>query len=163
MFGQIFFDGWESLIRIVVIAPAAYVALVLFLRISGKRTLTKLNAFDLVITVALGSTLATQILSRRTPLLDGVLAFAVLIALQWVVTFVSVRSRSFRKLVRSEPRVLLRDGRPQREAMQRERVTESELVQAVRAHGGKGLGDALVVFLQTDGSLAAIMREGSQS
>lgn len=160
MEGQIFFDGWQGPLRIAVIAPAAYVALVLFLRISGKRTLTKLNAFDLVITVALGSTLATQILSRDTPLLDGVLAFAMLIALQWLVTFLSVRSKGFRTLVRAEPRVLLRAGTPERAAMRRERVTESELLQAVRAHGGQSLDDALVVFLQTDGSLAAIMREG---
>lgn len=160
MQGQIFFDGWEGPIRIALIAPAAYAALVLFLRISGKRTLTKLNAFDLVITVALGSTLATQILSRDTPLFDGLLAFALLIALQWMVTFVSVRSRTFRKLVRSEPRVLLRNGAPQLQAMQRERVTETELLQGVRASGGQELSDALVVYLQTDGSLAVIMREG---
>lgn len=159
MEGQILFDGWEGPLRILVIAPAAYIALVLFLRVSGKRTLTKLNAFDLVITVALGSTLATQILSRDTPLLDGVLAFATLIALQWLVTFLSVRSKMARDLVRSEPRVLLRDGAPQQGAMRRERVTESELMQAVRAHGGQTLDDALVIFLQTDGSLAAILRD----
>lgn len=154
-----YFDGWEGAIRIMLIAPAAYLALVLFLRISGKRTLTKLNAFDLVVTVALGSVLATQILSRDTPLLDGVLAFTILIGLQWTVTFLSVRSRAFRKLVRSDPRVLLRDGIPDQTALRHERVTESELMQAVRAHGGQELGDALVVFLQTDGSFAAIMRD----
>jgi uncharacterized membrane protein YcaP (DUF421 family) len=158
MQGPIFFDGWEGPLRIALIAPAAYASLVLFLRISGKRTLTKLNAFDLVITVALGSTLATQILSRDTPLLDGMLAFAGLISLQWLVAFLSVRSRAFRKLVRSEPRVLLRAGIPERRAMQRERITESELLQAVRAHGGEQFDDALAVFLQTDGSLAVIMR-----
>lgn len=163
MQGQIFFDGWEGLIRIAVIAPIAYAALVLLLRVSGKRTLSKLNAFDLVITVALGSTLATQVLSRDTPLADGLLAFAMLIGLQWAVTFASVRSDPIRKLVRSEPRVLLRDGAPERDAMRRERVTESELIQAVRAHGGERLDDALAVFLQTDGSLAAIMRDDAQS
>jgi hypothetical protein len=89
---QMFFDGWSGIVRIVLIAPAAYLALVAMLRITGKRTLTKLNAFDLVITVALGSTLATQILSRDTPLADGVAGMAALVALQWVVTAVSVRS-----------------------------------------------------------------------
>jgi uncharacterized membrane protein YcaP (DUF421 family) len=155
---QIFFNGWDGIVRILVIAPAAYVVLVLFLRISGKRTLTKLNAFDLVVTVALGSTLATQILSKQTPLLEGVLAMALLILLQWLVTFVSVRSPSFRKLVRSSPAVLLRDGRIETDTLRNERITEKEVLQAVRASGGRELADADLVFLQSDGSLAAVMR-----
>ncbi len=48
------FDGWDGILRIILVAPLSYFSLILFLRISGKRTLTKLSAFDLVITVALG-------------------------------------------------------------------------------------------------------------
>lgn len=155
---HIFFDGWEGPARILTIAPLAYATLVLFLRVSGKRTLTKLNAFDLVITVALGSTLSTQILSKDTPLVDGVLAVAALIALQWGVTFASVRSAHFRKLVRSSPTILLKDGQCLTGAMQRERITEGEIVQAVRAEGADTLGEALVVYLQSDGSLTAILK-----
>ncbi|MFN2441460.1 MAG: DUF421 domain-containing protein, partial [Thermoanaerobaculia bacterium] len=66
-----FFDDIQGLIRVFVISILAYVALVLFLRVSGKRTLTKLNAFDLVVTVALGSTLATIILSKDVALAEG--------------------------------------------------------------------------------------------
>lgn len=153
-----FFDGWDGPIRVLVIAPIAYAALVLFLRIAGKRTLTKLNAFDLVITVALGSTLATQILSRQTPLVDGVLSVALLISLQWIVTALSVRWRPFAKVIRASPTVLLRDGKPDETAMKWERITHDELLQVVRAEGGQQLDDALVVFLQTDGSLAAVLR-----
>lgn len=158
MQGQIFFDGWEGPVRVLLIAPLSYAALVVLLRVSGKRTLTKLNAFDLVITVALGSTLATQILSRQTPLIDGVLAFAMLIGLQWVVTYLSVRWTRFRKLVRSSPAVLLKEGRLDEATMEKERITEGEILQAIRADGGQELDDAVVVFLQTDGSLAAILR-----
>ena len=56
------------------VGTLAYVALVAILRISGKRTLTKLNALDLVVTVALGSTLATVLLSKSVALVEGVLA-----------------------------------------------------------------------------------------
>jgi uncharacterized membrane protein YcaP (DUF421 family) len=62
--------------------------------VSGKRTLAKLNAFDVVITVALGSTLATILLSEGVALAAPVTAFALLITLQYVVTAVSLRSRS---------------------------------------------------------------------
>ncbi|PZO51194.1 MAG: DUF421 domain-containing protein [Alphaproteobacteria bacterium] len=154
----VFFDGWEGLARILIVAPIAYVALVAFLRVSGKRTLTKLNAFDLVITVALGSTLSTQILSKDTPLLEGVLAVATLISLQWIVTFTSVRSARFRHIVRAKTTVLLKDGQLRKHAMRRERITEGEILQAARTEGVEELNQALVVYLQSDGSLAAILK-----
>lgn len=62
------FSRWAGIVRVVIVGTLAYVALVLLLRVSGKRTLSTMNAFDLVVTVALGSTLATVILiARRGP------------------------------------------------------------------------------------------------
>lgn len=159
MNSSVFFDGWEGVARVLIVSPLAYLALVLVLRISGKRTLTKLNAFDLVVTVALGSVLATQILSKDTPLLEGVTSFLVLIVLQWVVTATSVRSSFIRKLVRAEPSVLVNDGLMQHEVMRRERITENEVLQAIHASGEKDVNSVSAVFLQTDGSLAVIRGE----
>lgn len=51
-----FFDGWQGLARVLLVGALAYLTLVLLLRIAGKRTLSKMNAFDLVANVALGST-----------------------------------------------------------------------------------------------------------
>jgi hypothetical protein len=64
-----FFTSWTSVGRTLVVGVAAYAGLIVLLRISGKRTLTKMNAFDLVITVALGSTLATVLLTKSMALL----------------------------------------------------------------------------------------------
>ena len=57
-----FFNGWGNLLRVIVVGLLAYATLIFFLRISGNRTLSKMNAFDLIVTVALGSTLATVLL-----------------------------------------------------------------------------------------------------
>ena len=73
------FESWESLRRVLLVGSAAYVMLIVMLRVSGKRTLSKMNAFDLIVTVALGSTLATVLLDRNVPLADGVLALGLLI------------------------------------------------------------------------------------
>jgi hypothetical protein len=67
------FESWDNLGRTAVSGVVAYTALILFLRLSGKRTLAKLNVFDLVVTVALGSTLSTILLSRQMPLSQGLL------------------------------------------------------------------------------------------
>ena len=160
MFPDILFQGWDGPLRILIVGPLAYVALVAVLRLTGKRTLSKLNAFDLVITVALGSVLATIILNKDTPLVEGLTAILLLVVLQLVVTWTTVRRPALRRLVRSDPAVLLAGGRLQVETMRRERITEDEVLQAIRDAGGAGLTEADAVFLQSDGSLAVIHAKG---
>jgi uncharacterized membrane protein YcaP (DUF421 family) len=121
------FDSWWGLLRIAVVGTLAYAGLIGLLRISGKRTLAKMNAFDLVVTVALGSTLATALLSSEVSLSEGMIAFVLLCSLQYVVAFLSVRSERFREIIKSEPSLLLHRGEYLRSAMRRERVTEDEI------------------------------------
>jgi uncharacterized membrane protein YcaP (DUF421 family) len=152
------FDGFAGLGRVLVVGTLAYLALVLFLRVSGKRTLTKLNAFDLVVTVALGSTLATVLLNRSVALAEGVLAFALLIGLQWVIAWLSIRSDSFQALIKSEPRLLAHRGGLLRGAMRAERITREEVFAALRADGISALDDVEAAVLETDGSITVIRR-----
>jgi uncharacterized membrane protein YcaP (DUF421 family) len=154
----ILFSGWESLLRTLVIGVLAYVVLVVFLRVSGLRTLSKLNAFDLVVTVALGSTLATVLLTKDVALADGALAFALLIALQFVVTWSSVRVRWLRRLVTGEPRLLLYHGDFLPRALRQARITEDEVRAAVRSAKLPSLEDVEAVVLETDGSLSVVSR-----
>ena len=102
-----FFESWASLLRVLLSGVLSYCALVVLLRLSGKRTLSKMNAFDLVITVALGSTLATILLDNSIPIVNGVSAFGLLILLQYGITWASVRSDRIRSLVKSEPTALV--------------------------------------------------------
>ena len=69
-----FFDSWKSVIRTILSGVFAYIGLVAMLRLSGNRTLAQLNAFDLIVTVALGSTLSTVILNKDVTLTDGLVA-----------------------------------------------------------------------------------------
>jgi uncharacterized membrane protein YcaP (DUF421 family) len=155
---HLFFSGSQSLFRTLVVGVLAYVTLILFLRLSGKRTLSKMNAFDLVVTVALGSTLATVLLTKDVALADGALAFALLIGLQFVVTWSSVRARWVRHLVTGEPAMLLHRGHLLPSALRRARLTENEVRAAVRSAGLASLADAEAVVLETDGSFSVIRR-----
>ncbi|GAB4193523.1 MAG: DUF421 domain-containing protein [Roseiflexaceae bacterium] len=150
------FNSWEGIGRVILIGVLAYVGLVVLLRISGKRTLTKMNAFDLVVTVALGSTLATIILSKDVALLEGLTAFAVLIALQYVVTWSSVRSDRIKHLVKAEPTLLWYQGQPLEGALRSQRVTIEEVRAAMRAQGFSRLEAVAAVILETDGSFSVL-------
>ncbi len=134
----------------------AYGALVLILRISGKRTLAKMNAFDLVITVALGSTLSAAVLTQSAPLVESIVAFAALVGLQWLVASAQTRWPWAENLVKDEPALLVRDGRLLRDAMRRERITEREVMQAVRTEGRGTIEQVAAVVLENDGSLSVL-------
>lgn len=153
---NIFFNGWDDLFRTLVVGVLAYVALVTFLRVSGKRTLSKMNAFDLIVTVALGSTLATILLSKDVALAQGVLAYVLLIGMQFIVTWFSVRTRWVRRLVTGEPSLLLYQGELLPAALRKARVTEDEIRAAVRAAGLATLDEVEAVVLETDASFSVI-------
>lgn len=150
------FESWSGLLRVLVVGVAAYAMLVVILRISGKRTLSKMNAFDLVVTVALGSTLATVLLDRSVPLAEGVSALALLVLLQYVLTWSAVRSRTVENVVKSEPTLLVREGIFLDHAMHRERVTRDEIRAALRSSGVADVAGAAEVVLETDGTLSVV-------
>lgn len=152
----IFFNGWSVLGRTLLIGVLAYVSLVFMLRVSGKRMLAKMNAFDLVVTVAIGSTLATIVLSKSVALAEGLLALALLIGMQFAISWSSTRMPWLRRVVTGEPRLLLRDGAMLDEALRDARVTREEVRAAVRAAGIGALGDVAAVVLETDGSFSVI-------
>lgn len=151
-----FFTDWTDLGRVIAVGTLAYAALVLFLRISGKRTLTKLNAFDLVITVALGSTLSAVLLNKAISLAEGVLAFGLLILLQYSITWLSVRWRSIETVVKSEPTLLLHRGEFLHQAMRKQRITRAEVLSAIRSSGKGEIRDIVAVVLETDGSMSVV-------
>ena len=153
---EMFFQSWSGIVRTIIVGSLAYAFLVLSLRISGKRTLAKLNAFDLVVTVALGSTLATILLSEDVALAEGATALVLLVVLQYVVAFLSVRAQGFAKAVRSEPTLLLRDGEMLPDAMRRSRVTKAELETVIRTEGQRGLDGIAAVILESDGSFSVV-------
>lgn len=153
---HVIFEGWAGIGRTIVAGVLGYLALVVLLRVSGKRTLSKMNAFDLVVTVALGSTLATIVLSNDVALAEGAAAYAVLIAMQFVIAWLSVRFPPISRLVKAEPRLLVYQGRLLEDAMRRERVVEAEVLAALRQQGVAAVAAAAAVVLETDGSFTVI-------
>lgn len=149
-------ETWEQVVRVAAAGVVAYVALLVMLRLSGKRTLAKLNAFDLVVTVALGSTLATILLSSDVSIAEGLTGLGVLVAAQLAVAWSTVRVSRIRTLIKAEPTLLVADGRILGERLRRQRVAIEEVRQVVRAAGVGDLSMVAAVVLETDGSLSVI-------
>ncbi len=157
------FSDLNPFLEILITSPIAYLAIIVMLRISGKRTLSKWNSFDFVVTIAFGSVLASILLSTKDAFGKGILGFALLILFQYVITWVSVRSSIIQKLIKAEPAMLLYRGKMQQEIMKRERVAEGEVLAALRSNGLSAIEDADAVILETDGSFSVIQNLNNSS
>lgn len=148
--------SWFDYFSLAAVAAGAYAWLIFVLRVSGKRTLAKLNAFDFAITVAFGSALATIIIDETVGLLKGGLVLAVLALLQFIVAKTSQWSYLVRKTVRARPTLLVRNGMVYDEALKEERLTIDELAEIIRNNGFGTMEDVGAVIFETDGSFSVL-------
>lgn len=150
------FDSWSSLNHTLVVGVLGYIAIIILLQISGKRTLAKWNAFDFVVTIAFGSILASMLLNSSTSLVQGVFGFGLLVGLQVIVSWLSVRFSKIQNLVKAEPTLLLYKGKFQPAMLQRERVTKREVLAAIRSNGIADVEQVEAVVLETNGTFSVI-------
>jgi uncharacterized membrane protein YcaP (DUF421 family) len=151
-----FFHDWASIGRIVLLGALGYLAMVAAIRIIGKRSLSKFDAFDFIVTVALGSLLANIIVSESVTLVDGIVAIFVLLGAQHLVVLLTCRWTALENLLRSEPSLLFYRGQFLRDMMRREKVTEKEVVSAMRMAGISAIEEVEAVVLERDGTLSAM-------
>lgn len=155
---NIWFDSWEGILRIIYITPVAYFAVIFLLRISGKRTLAKMNAFDFVVTIALGSVLASVVLNKSIPLANGLTAILLFIGFQFLLTWLAVRVKSVKTLITSSPSLIFYKGEFLHAAMKIERITVEEIYSAARQQGISTLESIDMIILETTGDMAIIKK-----
>lgn len=153
------YGGIEPLVRIVVVGTLAYFSLLILLRIAGKRTLAQLNAFDFVITIAIGSTLGRLITAKGVSLAESITAFLTLIILQYLVSWLTVRSATVDRAVTANPTLLYFRGQFLRQAMQEQRVTQSQLLAVVRSNRISSLQEVEAIIMESAGAIAVIKKE----
>lgn len=157
----IFLSPWHDILRIVLVGIATYAGMIVLLRTSGKRTLAKMNAFDFVVTIALGSILAGTMLNADISWAEGMTALLVLVGMQYLITLAMTRWSAFRSAIASDPALLILDGRLLERAMRRERVSEEEVMHALRDAGLTDIVQVRVMVLETDGRFSVVAVDGA--
>jgi len=151
-----FVDSWLGLGRTRLVRTLADAAPLLRRRVAGKSTLSTMHAADLVASVALGSTLVTILHSPGRAFGEGVAAFALLVGLQFAITWRSVRSPVGGGLVKSEPPPLVDHGQSPVDPKRQARVVEGEGGAVVRQQGLASLAAAEAVVLGADGGFPVV-------
>lgn len=153
---KLFFYSTDNLVRILVSAPLLYFAVIAFIRVSGKRSTSQMNNFDWIVTVAMGSLVASGIVLKNVSLVEVVLAISALLLLQYLVTRTVLSSKLVRNLVKAQPTLLVRNGKFLDDAMREERITEGEVLSAIRGSGIGRIEDVEAVILETDARMSVI-------
>lgn len=117
----------SAALMVVLTAVGVYVSLLLFTRLAGLRSFSKLSSFDFAITVAIGSVVATVILSEDPPLVQGIVGLASLFAIQSIVSVLRNQSGRVRRAVDNTPLLLMAGDEVIEENLREARMTRDDL------------------------------------
>lgn len=117
-------------------ALGIYAALMIILRGSGQRSLAQITTFDFVLLLILGESTQQALIGDDFSLTAGVLMIAALVGIDMTLAAVKQRSPAFERLLEGVPLVIVEDGRPLRDRMNRSRVDESDVLAAARERQG---------------------------
>ena len=144
-----------SLIAIVLSAIGIYITVIVYTRIAGKRSFSKMSSFDFAMTIASGSILASTILLKNVSLIQGAVGLLVVYILQIGTAFLR-RYPKFRKIPDTEPLLLMEEGKIFHENLKKARVTESDLRGKLREANVIQLSEVRAVIFETTGDVSVL-------
>jgi uncharacterized membrane protein YcaP (DUF421 family) len=138
-------------------AAAYYVALIVLVRIAGKRFAGQTTTFDLLVLITLGVVLQSTALAEGTA---NAIAFVLTVfGLHLLNGWACARSRRIRHLLRGKPRPLVRDGHVLERALELEGVTHAELLAGLRKLGYEHVDEVRLAVLEETGHISAVGRD----
>lgn len=149
---------WELLLR----AGVVYVAVLVMVRIAGKRTVGQFTPFDLIVLVLVGTTVQTSMIGEDVSLIGGLLVAAVLLSLNWLVGFFSARSTAFDKVVEGRPVLLAKDGELFRDELRRQSIAERDFDIAMRESDCRDVSEVYLAMLETSGEISILKQRTQQ-
>ena len=153
---------WEpslSLLEFVARAAIVYVFLLIGLRVCGKRQTGQLAPFDLVLLLVLSNALQNSMNGGDNSVTAGVVLSLTLVGANWLVGWLTFRSKRLSRLVEGRPEVLIHNGVVFRDVMERERLTQEELDSALRRAGCACVDDVHFAVLEPNGQVSVRLRE----
>jgi uncharacterized membrane protein YcaP (DUF421 family) len=144
--------AWQIAVRTFVVYAGVFVGF----RILGKREIGQITIFDLVLILLIANAVQNAMVGPDTSLLGGLIAAAVLLAVNQAVARVRILSPRVDRLFEGQPSVLVEHGKPMLGQLRRQGLAEEDLNMAMREHGIDRLSDVELAVLETDGSISIV-------
>lgn len=145
-------SGWSIIARTIIV----YGALLVGLRLAGKRELGQMTAFDLVVILLIANAVQNAMVGPDTSVTGGLIAAGVLIAANYGLAFARERVPALRRVVEGTPTILIHDGKFVKGHIQKEGLDKDLVLMAIREHGLAEAKDVRLAILETDGSISII-------
>jgi uncharacterized membrane protein YcaP (DUF421 family) len=145
-------SGWSIVLRTVIV----YAAILLGLRLAGKREIGQMAPFDLVVILLIANAVQNAMVGQDTSVTGGLIAAAVLIVANYGVAQARERVPLFRRAVEGTPTLLIHNGEFVRENLRRENVEVDEVMMSLREHGIADVAEVKLAVLETDGSISIV-------
>jgi len=147
---------WEIILRTAVV----YVSVLTLLRLAGKRELGQMTAADLVVILIIANAVQNSMNGGDVSLIGGIISAATLVGLNVALSRYGRGIPVLGRLVAEDRTLLVQDGRPIKENLEREHVDIEEVQMAAREHGIADLTQVAAAVLEIDGSISIIPKEG---
>ena len=148
--------NWQQVVGIALSVIGFYFCLILFTRIVGLRSFSKLSSYDLAMTVGIGSILASTVLSKSTSLLQGVFAIGMLFTLQAVLSIIRRKFKPFKALIDNQPIILMANGAYLYDNLKEAKLSENDIKQILRKNGIKSKSEVFAVIMETTADISVI-------
>nr|WP_299040125.1 YetF domain-containing protein [uncultured Psychrobacter sp.] len=148
--------NWQQVVGIALSVIGFYFCLILFTRIVGLRSFSKLSSYDLAMTVGIGSILASTVLSKSTSLLQGVFAIGILFTLQAVLSIIRRKFKPFKALIDNQPIILMANGAYLYDNLKEAKLSENDIKQILRKNGIKSKSEVFAVIMETTADISVI-------
>ncbi len=147
---------WATVFSTIVI----YIAVIVITRVNGLRTFAKMSSFDFAITIAIGSLIASTMLSDKQSVLQGIVGLVLLIALQFIIANIRKRSDTFEKAMTNTPILLMEGEEIFWHNLDKTNVTEADLFAKLREANVTDMCQVLAVVLETTGDISVLHADG---
>ncbi len=138
-----------------------YLLIVALMRLTGKRQIGQLELTELVTAFMISELASYPISNNSIPLFYGVIPAVTLVCLEVFLSYISIKSRAFRKVIAGSALALVKNGKLDQAQMNRARITLEELISAMRMAGISHLSDVGYAFLESSGTISVLPKAAS--
>ncbi|CAM3509351.1 DUF421 domain-containing protein [Marinicrinis lubricantis] len=140
-----------------------YFLVFLLLRLMGKREIGKLSVFDLVISIMIAEVAIIVVDNPDKPMLEGILPMLVLVSIQIMIAYITLKNRKLRRLFDGKPSAIIENGHLNREEMAKQKYNLDDLMQQLRQNNLRNVADVEFAYLETNGKLTVIQKNQNQN
>lgn len=146
----------EVVLDIALRSASVYIFILIAIRITGKKQLSQLNTFDVVLILLISNAVQNAMVGPDTSLLGGLMAASMLFLMNYIFKKLLYKSPKFKAFINDKPQILIHNGKLDFQKLSSLSITDDEIKEAMREHGVEKYSEVKLAMLEVDGNISII-------